>query len=92
LIQHKLDSATAAKKKATKKQASSAKETYFAGVALVLDQNQLVCLLDTALKDQIEVYHRLGAEKYIPLKSHLKSKSQCLELLKKLSAHHSAHL
>jgi hypothetical protein len=93
LIQHKLDSATAAKKKATEKQASnSAKETYFPGVALVLNQNQLARLLDPALKDQIEVYCHLGAEKHIPLKSHLKSKSQHLELLKKLLAHHSASL
>ncbi|KAG1823925.1 uncharacterized protein BJ212DRAFT_1296443 [Suillus subaureus] len=93
LIQHKLDSATAAKKKATGKQASdSAKETCFAGVVLVLDQNQLVCLLGPALKDQIEVYCCLGAEKHIPLKSHLKSKSQHLELLKKLLGHHSACL
>jgi hypothetical protein len=93
LIQHKLDSAAAAKKKATERQAcNSAKEAYFSGVALVLDKNQLTHLLDPALKDQIEVYRRLGVEKHIPLKSQLKSKSQRLELLRKLSARHSARL
>jgi hypothetical protein len=54
--------------------------------------DQLTCMLNSALKDQIEVYCHLGVEKQIPLKSHLKSKSHHLELLKKLSAHHSTHL
>jgi hypothetical protein len=49
-------------------------------------------MLDPALKDQIEVYRRLGVEKQIPLKSHLKSKLHCLKLLKKLSVCHSTRL
>lgn len=93
LIQHKHDSAVAAQKKAEEKQASdSAKAAYFSGIELVLDHDQLTCMLDPALKDQIEVYRRLGVEKRIPLKSHLKSKSHRLELLKKLSVRHSARL